>query len=320
MSNSANINSSINQMIQKLGLDNSKELSDNIDNFDVHVFKAFDFIPDLVLTIRSYTIKKTFKHLFGNVQTLENGIFFSFHNFFKDDLIKKAFPRINEELPHVKIIPMNSSQEQTFYEDTHMKHVGILVSADYLKEFLVDDAEEFKDLLACQDSFIMEEFMSDDVVRTINEIVNSENNVSLPQFYFKLKALELLYFLFKRLNKREKTAFQRLTQLEISNLYKVRDRLIAQLDVAPSLSELKSIACMNEIKLRKSFIQIFGMGMYDYFQHIRIKEAARLIREEKLSVSEAGYHLGFTNLSHFSRVFEACIGMKPKKWSVKPTI
>ena len=46
-----------------------------------------------------------------------------------------------------------------------------------------------------------------------------------------------------------------------------------------------------------------------------MNEAAYLIREEKLSVSETGYRLGFSNLSHFSRIFEKHIGMKPKKYS-----
>jgi AraC-like DNA-binding protein len=37
--------------------------------------------------------------------------------------------------------------------------------------------------------------------------------------------------------------------------------------------------------------------------------------EEKLSVSEVGYQMGFSNISHFSRVFEKHIGLKPKKYS-----
>lgn len=137
----------------------------------------------------------------------------------------------------------------------------------------------------------MEEFMSDDILRTIKALVNT-SEVSLPKFYYKLKALELLYFIFKRLGKREQMTFQTLTSIEIQNLYKVRDRLIAQLDLAPPMNELKNIACMNEVKLRKSFIQVFGKGLYDYFQYIRIQEAVRLLSEEKLSVSEAGYQLG----------------------------
>jgi AraC-like DNA-binding protein len=46
-----------------------------------------------------------------------------------------------------------------------------------------------------------------------------------------------------------------------------------------------------------------------------MQEAARLLNEKRLTVSEVGYQLGFTNLSHFSRVFEQHIGMKPKKYS-----
>lgn len=73
---------------------------------------------------------------------------------------------------------------------------------------------------------------------------------------------------------------------------------------------------MNELKMRNIFKQVFGMGMYDYYQYMRMKEAARLLKEERLSVSEAGYQLGFENLSHFSRVFERHIGIKPKKYSM----
>lgn len=72
---------------------------------------------------------------------------------------------------------------------------------------------------------------------------------------------------------------------------------------------------MNELKLRKIFTQVFGMGIYDYYQHLRMKEAARLMRDERLSVSEAGYQMGFENLGHFTKVFERHIGKKPKKYA-----
>ena len=41
-------------------------------------------------------------------------------------------------------------------------------------------------------------------------------------------------------------------------------------------------------------------------------EAARLLA--RLSVSETGYQLGFTNLSHFTRLFERHFQMKPKQY------
>ncbi|MDP4176082.1 MAG: AraC family transcriptional regulator [Bacteroidota bacterium] len=39
------------------------------------------------------------------------------------------------------------------------------------------------------------------------------------------------------------------------------------------------------------------------------------LKEENLSVSYVGYKLGFINLSHFSRVFNEHMGMKPKQYS-----
>ena len=53
----------------------------------------------------------------------------------------------------------------------------------------------------------------------------------------------------------------------------------------------------------------------EYYLAALIIEAARLLREARLSVSEVGYEMGFSNLSHFTRVFEQYIGMKPKKYS-----
>nr|WP_068890873.1 helix-turn-helix domain-containing protein [Pedobacter panaciterrae] len=53
----------------------------------------------------------------------------------------------------------------------------------------------------------------------------------------------------------------------------------------------------------------------NYYQILRINEAAHLIKNEGVSVSEAGYRLGFINLSHFTRLFEKHKGCKPKKYS-----
>jgi AraC-like DNA-binding protein len=157
--------------------------------------------------------------------------------------------------------------------------------------------------------------MSDDILRTLNEIVKYKHPHTLESFYFKLKAMELLFYLFQSLNKREKSVHQQLSERDIKSIYKVRDKIISSLNQPSSIAALKQIAGMNELKMRKLFKQVFGLGIYDYYQRLRMKEAARLLREKKLSVSEAGYQMGFENLSHFSRVFEKHIGKKPKKYS-----
>jgi AraC-like DNA-binding protein len=314
MKNTAEIDNSLLQLVQALGIENSEELASGIKRFDIQVFEVYDFVPDMLLTVRSYLVNQDFKHRFGNVKSIENGILFSFHNFFKNNLNQDTPDSIIEEIPHVRIIPMTSTQEYNFYKNTHMKHVSILVSANYLQSFLKEDALKFAYLLNADESFIIEEFMGNELLQTVDEIIIGQKQKRLNKFYFHLKALELLYLLFQNLDKREQATFQRIGPKEIEIIYKVRDRLISRLDEAPSLSELKEIAGINEIKLRTLFTQIFGMGIYEYFQFIRMKEAGRQLRETGKNVSEVGYDLGFTNLSHFTREFEKYMGMKPKKF------
>jgi AraC-like DNA-binding protein len=83
----------------------------------------------------------------------------------------------------------------------------------------------------------------------------------------------------------------------------------------PSLPELAKLGGMSETKMKDLFRQVFGDSIYHYYQTARMEEAAYLLRYKNYSVTEAGYQLGFTNLSHFSRLFDRHHQQKPKKYS-----
>jgi AraC-like DNA-binding protein len=102
---------------------------------------------------------------------------------------------------------------------------------------------------------------------------------------------------------------------DIKAIYAIKSHLQSHLEEPPNIAGLARDASMSEPKLRKLFKQTFGKGVFEYYQSARMQEAARLLKEKRLTVSQVGYQLGFTNLSHFSRVFEQHIGMKPKKYS-----
>jgi len=91
--------------------------------------------------------------------------------------------------------------------------------------------------------------------------------------------------------------------------------MLESLDKPPLIKELALAASMSPTKLKNLFKQIFGNSIFSYYQEFRMKEASRLLKEGALSVSEVGYKLGFSNLSHFSKVFFSHIGIKPKQYS-----
>jgi len=130
-----------------------------------------------------------------------------------------------------------------------------------------------------------------------------------------VKAEELIYLLFQELLKRQDTSMQALNVRDVKVIYQVKDRILSSMDSPPRVNELAKFSGMSESKLKRLFKQIFGYSIYNYYQSMRMKEAAYFLKEKKLMVSEVGHMLGFTNLSHFSRVFESHIGVKPKKYS-----
>ena len=83
----------------------------------------------------------------------------------------------------------------------------------------------------------------------------------------------------------------------------------------PVIAQLAKEACMSESKLKRIFRQVFGDSIFNYYQMRRIQRAAQMLKEGYGSISDVGYALGFTNLSHFTRIFERTIGMKPKAFS-----
>lgn len=274
-----------------------------IQHLDMHHQQSFDFTPDMAMFSAAYTVKKSFFRQTTAPKFIKNSICFFFRT------------AADNDKPYIRVFPFTYSYTSSFKKNSRVQIVSVLISAEFLKSYLLNDTEQFQYLFETSHDFVIEEIMTDDILRTVNDIAKPATKGMLSSYYYKLKAMELLFYLFQSLRKREKAVHQKLNKQELSAIYKVRDTLIATLDKPTPIADLKQIAGMNELKVRKLFIQVFGMGIYDYFQHMRMQEAARLIREEKRSVSETGYQMGFENLSHFSRVFEKHIGKKPKKYS-----
>lgn len=277
-----------------------------------------DMLPEMLVMVRSLKAGKTFSYKRKPIDTIEKGLMFSFQNIISESITGKASTKeLLHARPHVRITPLHLEGKVTFPKGINITQVTILIELSYLKNFIGQDQNKFEYLFNDEKTLLIEEFMSPTMADVINDIAGNPAGRILPEAYCKLKALQLLYLLFKNLSERKQMPHQSLRSDEIEAVYKVRDRIASSLDNPLQQNELTSISGMNALKLRKLFTQVFGKGIYEYYQHLRMQEAARLIQQEHLSVSEAGYQLGFSNLSYFGRLFEIHFGMKPKKWSVQ---
>lgn len=203
--------------------------------------------------------------------------------------------------------------------NTLFNSVTIAISRPYLRRLFGEIPHPVvSSLLEATDPFALETGISADLLKTASDLLQPPVPESLERPYYKLKCEELLCHTVALLLQREAVPPSTVHLQDLQALYAVKRRLQAFTEEAPTIATLARQAKMSEPKLRKLFKQTFGKGVFDYYQARRMQEAARLLREQHLTVAEVGYQLGFTNLSHFTRVFERHIGLKPKKYSTSP--
>lgn len=200
--------------------------------------------------------------------------------------------------------------------ETMFCSVTIAVSKSYLQKLFGHiDHPVAASVLEAGETLLFETGISTAIMNAAGEMLQQPVPEHLERQYYRLKCEELLCLTFALLTEREPVPVSVLHIADIRAIYAIRLRLQSQREAAPDIAALAAAAHMSAPKLRKLFKQTFGKGVFEYYQSARMQEAARLLREERLTVSEAGYRIGFTNLSHFSRVFEQHFGMKPKKYS-----
>ena len=229
-----------------------------------------------------------------------------------------ADPAHRKGLPLIQVFPENIDSEILFSGTTLFKTIAVAIEAAYLKTLLDKDFENriLTTITTSGSRFLFEEPIPSSIHKIALEMLDAKVPDILSNIYFKAKTEELIYYLFAALLRREATNIVALNTNDIQTVYGIRDILLAQLTIPPDLSELAAKANFSKSKLKRLFKQIFGVSIFRYYQSFRMQEAARLLKQHQLSVSEVGYQMGFSNLSHFTRTFEEYIGMKPKKYSM----
>jgi len=279
--------------------------------------KGFAFNEHIRMLISNYELHNDM--LIENPEVNASGrmLFFKFQNIIPLSADLSA-ASISTSMPSVLIATSRLHTDEVISIHSNMATINIEMDVDYLNK-LFDVPKKslvLQSLLENSQPLLFEQIIYPSLQNILNEIMNEKVDASFELFFLRIKAEELICRLLMELEKRDETNIYALNGEDIQSIYRVKEKMLANLGTPPVLQELAIHVNMSPSKLKRLFKQIFGNSIFNYYQHFRMKEAARLLKEEKLSVSEVGYQLGFENLSHFSRVFEEHIGVKPKKWSM----
>ena len=74
---------------------------------------------------------------------------------------------------------------------------------------------------------------------------------------------------------------------------------------------------ISRAQLHRKMKEMTGISTSEFIRNIRLEQAARLLREQKINVTQVAYTVGFSNLAHFSTIFRKHFGVSPSEYAEK---
>ena len=74
-------------------------------------------------------------------------------------------------------------------------------------------------------------------------------------------------------------------------------------------------AGISRAHLHRKMKNITGISVSEFIRNIRMEQAARLLREQKVNISQVAYSVGYSSLPYFSAVFRKHFGLAPREFA-----
>ncbi|MBN9303342.1 hybrid sensor histidine kinase/response regulator transcription factor, partial [Dysgonomonas mossii] len=98
----------------------------------------------------------------------------------------------------------------------------------------------------------------------------------------------------------------------LSQITEIIEDKVADSDL--NVNSLSTISGIGSKQIYRKIKQLTGMSPVEYIRSIRMKKAAMLFSQNKFTVSEVMYMVGFSNHSYFSKCFNSEFGKTPRQF------
>lgn len=199
---------------------------------------------------------------------------------------------------------------------THMRVVGIKFSERLVRKFIKSYnlvyIREFtkKNLMNSSDSYL-----TPAIQKLLREVYHSDVQTPWGRLVLFNRILLLVekfmhLFIVRELPKHKHYLP---SKEELDHLEKVETFLAEIPDDFPPIQQLARMAMMSSTKLKNRFREVYGMKLYEYYNHQRLAKAKLWLENREATVQEAAYRVGFSNSSNFSKAFKKEFGVLPSQ-------
>ncbi len=194
-----------------------------------------------------------------------------------------------------------------------VKFTYIFISPDFLKNyFSIKPEDEFLPNINNQkgSAFQFAEGINSPYIKLIFSQLQQDNfPKSLYGLMLESKSIELLSLFFQQFI----VPHDNFCNTEKDKIFNAHQYIISNLDKTITVRDLMARYGLNEHKLQTSFKALFGSTVQQHIKKLRLQKARSLMLCKNYSVSEAGYTVGYTNMSHFATAFRQEYGLLPSE-------
>ena len=158
------------------------------------------------------------------------------------------------------------------------------------------------------ESFPKEKTVTPEMEVLFQSIINSKYAGRANRLFIESKIFELIIYY---IDQQHKPASFLIKKDDVDKILSAKKLVEFDLQKPHSLVELARKVGINDYKLKKGFKEITGYTVFGYLYKIRMEQAYHFLAQEKKSVSEVSYLVGYKNPQHFIYAFKKLYKILP---------
>lgn len=212
------------------------------------------------------------------------------------------------------------SNAQLLLPSQHYSGIQFLLDLETLKkntpDILKDTEVSFYNLYEkfCQNG-TMGFFSGNEETETIFSFF-LEQPTELQLAYYRIKFMELVLYLLKqdRRHLKELTPYQ---AEQLCTIRQIHDDILQHLDERVTIETLAQKYLINATTLKTLFKSVYGDSLASHIKKHRMEQAAKLLLQSTLPLSEIARKVGYESQSKFTAAFKSHFSMLPSEYRKK---
>lgn len=151
------------------------------------------------------------------------------------------------------------------------------------------------------------------VKAVLHQLLHCPYHGATRQIFLESKVMELMAHKLEQLCPGNGYYDYPMQSSDIERMHHAAHLLVQDLNNPPDIMTLGHSVGLNRDKLHRCFRKVFGLSPFEFLRNHRLQTAMLLLQDGEVNVTQAALMVGYSNISHFAKVFKLKFGITPRE-------